>query len=347
MKKKALIIFLLGIIYFTGSTIIDAGSFKTIKNEFNGELVQIYESMSGPEDLDIDRENGLLFISSSDRWTLREGKSAENDGIYLLDIDSGAKPEKIKTDYSGEFHPHGISFLKKDSASFLFVVNHKSKGDFVELFKFEKDQLYHIRTFSDPMMCCPNDLVAVDVDKFYVTNDHGNKDGFMRVLEDYLKIASSYLLYFDGTEYRKAYEGLNYANGVAISNDGQQLYLTHTTGRQMLTFDRKPETGYLDIKSTLELGTGVDNITVDEEGNIWIAAHPKLFSFVEHSKNPAKNSPSELLKVTPHESNTFSIERVFTNDGSQLSGSSVGITYKGEVFIGVVFENKLLRGKLN
>jgi arylesterase/paraoxonase len=264
-----------------------------------------------------------------------------------LDIDSGAKPEKIKTDYSGEFHPHGISFLKKDSASFLFVVNHKSKGDFVELFKFEKDQLYHIRTFSDPMMCCPNDLVAVDVDKFYVTNDHGNKDGFMRVLEDYLKIASSYLLYFDGTEYRKAYEGLNYANGVAISNDGQQLYLTHTTGRQMLTFDRKPETGYLDIKSTLELGTGVDNITVDEEGNIWIAAHPKLFSFVEHSKNPAKNSPSELLKVTPHESNTFSIERVFTNDGSQLSGSSVGITYKGEVFIGVVFENKLLRGKLN
>ena len=347
MKKKALIIFLLGIIYFTGSTIIDAGSFKSIKNEFNGEVVQIYTSMSGPEDLDIDRENGLLFISSSDRWALRNGKSASNDGIYVLDIESNESPKKLETNYSGDFHPHGISFLKKDSTSFLFVVNHNSKGDFVELFKFEKHQLDHLRTFSSPMMCCPNDLVAVDIDKFYVSNDHGNEDGLMRVLEDYLKLASSYLLYFDGTEYRKAYEGLNYANGVAISNDGKQLYLTHTTGRQMLTFDRKPETGYLDIKSTLELGTGVDNITIDEEGNIWIGAHPKLFSFVEHSKDPTKNSPSELLKVTPHESNTFSIQRIFTNDGTDLSGSSAGISFRGEVFIGVVFENKLLRGKLN
>ena len=347
MKKKALIILLFGIIYFTGSTIIDAGSFKTIKNEFNGEVIQVYESMQGPEDLDIDRENGLLFISSSDRWALRKDKPAPNDGIYVLNIESGEEPKKIETDYSGNFHPHGISLLKKGEETFLFVVNHNSNGDFVERFKYENSRLYHQKSFSDPTMCCPNDLVAVDEDKFYVTNDHGNKVGLMRVFEDYLKIASSYLLYFDGTEYRKAYEGLNYANGVAISNDGQQLYLTHTTGREMLTFNRKPESGYLDIKNTLKLGTGVDNITVDEVGNIWIGAHPKLFSFVEHSKDTSKNSPSELLKITPHKSNTFSIERVFTNDGSQLSGSSVGISFNGEVFIGVVFENKLLRGKLD
>jgi arylesterase / paraoxonase len=206
----------------------------------------------------------------------------------LLNLNGRNPPIKLETNYKDDFHPHGISYLNKNDTSFLFVINHNDKGEFVESFIIENNYLFHQKTFSNELMSCPNDLVAVDVDKFYVTNDHGNKQGIMRILEDYLEIASSYLIYFDGDNYRKAYEGLNYANGVAISNDGLELYLTHTTGRELLTFDRNPANGYLDIKSTLRLGTGADNINIDEDDNIWIGAHPKLFSFVEHSKNPSK-----------------------------------------------------------
>jgi len=67
---------------------------------------------------------------------------------------------------------------------------------------------------------------------------------------------------------------------------------------------------------------------------------------VEHVGNPAKKSPSEVLKITPHGSKVFGVEKVYVNDGEQLSGSSVAVTYKGEIFIGAVFEKKLLRGKL-
>ncbi len=346
MKKKFVIIFLLGIIYFTGSTIIDSGTFKTIENKFDGQVTTIYNSMAGTEDLAIDRERGLLFISSSDRWALRDGKEAPDDGVYLLQLDSGTLPVKLRTNYNGDFHPHGISFFKQNGDSFLYVINHNDKGDFVEAFQFKNNELIHIQTFQNELMSCPNDLVVVGKNKFYVTNDHGNKEGIMRTMEDYLKIPSSYLIYFDGETFSKAYDDLNYANGVAVSHDGRKLYLTHTTGRELLTFNRNPENGFLEVESTLKLGTGVDNINIDEKGNIWVGAHPKLFAFVEHAGNPSKKSPSEVLKITPHGPKVFGVEKVYMNDGEQLSGSSVAVVYKGEIFIGAVFEKKLLRGKL-
>ncbi|MDP4679171.1 MAG: hypothetical protein NWS46_02270 [Cyclobacteriaceae bacterium] len=67
MRRKFIIILLLGLVYFTGTTLIDAGSFKTVINQFDGQVVKVYDSVVGPEDLDIDRERGLLYISSSDR----------------------------------------------------------------------------------------------------------------------------------------------------------------------------------------------------------------------------------------------------------------------------------------
>lgn len=347
MKKKFIVILLLAIIYFTGSTLIDAGTFKVVESKFDGKVLRIYNNMAGPEDLDVDEENGLIFISSSDRRLIKEGKESPNDGIYLLPLDVAAEPSKLPTTLEGPFHPHGISFFKKEDKSYLLAVNHTQKGDFVEAFQFENQQLKHLATYEDPMMCCPNDLVAVDKDKFYVTNDHGNKEGAWRVLEDYLKIPSSYLLYHDGHMFSKAYEELNYANGVDVSNDGRKLYLTHTTGRELLTFDRNPESGFLEIRNTLKLGTGVDNINVDKDGNIWVAAHPKLFSFVEHANNAKKKSPSQIIKITPHGQDAFGVDEIYTNNGEEISGSSAVVSYNGQIFVGTVFENKLLHANLN
>ena len=346
MNKKIVVLILLAIIYFTGSMLIDGGTFKTVKNKFDGEIVTIYQDLHGTEDLDIDREKGLLFISSSDRWSLKAGNRAQDDGIYVLQLDSGNRPIKLSLEnYREEFHPHGISFFKQNGQSYLYVINHNENGSSVVLFQYMEDRLSHLKSIKDEMMCCPNDLVAVDTDKFYVTNDHGNKDGIMRKMEDYMRIASSYLLYYDGSAFIKAYEDLNYANGVALSNDGKTLYLTHTTGRELLTFDRNPDTGFLAINTSLKLGTGVDNITVDENDIVWVGAHPKLFAFVAHAGNPEKESPSEVIKITPYPPDTYGVDRVYQNDGKQLSGSSVALSYKGELLVGAVFEKKLLRLK--
>ena len=343
MKKYVVIIILVVIAIFIGNTLYRAGSFKSIKNHSELNDIKVYTSLAGPEDFDIDKENGWMFISATDRWKLARGEKG-NDGIFLFYPEKNIAPRKLITTYSGEFHPHGISYLKKDGENYLFVINHNKEGSSVELFRYKNDTLFHLVSIKDKMMCCPNDLVAVDTDKFYVSNDHGKKKGLMRTLEDYLRLPNSYLLYFDGRQFSKVYDKLNYGNGVAVSNDKKTIYLTETTGSKISVFDRNPATGKLTFRFDKNLNTGLDNITIDAEDNLWVAAHPKLFDFVGHAKNPEKKSPSQVFKLEPKGLSDLTVTEVYLNDGTQISGSSVALHYHDKVYVGCVFENKFLQG---
>ena len=346
--KKFSIILILVIGFFLIKLFYQAGQFKTINSHFKGSVSNIYHNMAGPEDLQLDYQTGFLFISSATR---RQPEGSENspdsyrDGIYLLDIHQDELPKLLTTNYSGEFHPHGISLLRKDSILYVFVVNHNDKGDFVESFRFNNDALEHLATYSSPSMCCPNDLIATDIDKFYVTNDHGAKGGLMRIFEDYLRIPRSTLLYYDGESYSKAAGPFNYANGVNMSVDRNRLYLATTTGTSVVVFDVNDD-GTLKRKGTTDLGTGVDNIDVDEAGNLWIGGHPKLLDFVNHAKDSTKFSPSQVLKLTPVGDYDFTVEEIYLNDGSEISGSSSAVFYNNELFIGVVLDHTVLRASL-
>ena len=341
--KRFLVILILVVGFFLLKTFYQAGQFKSIDPHFDGEVTKIYTNMPGPEDLQIDHETGVMFISSSAR---REDGDSNKDGIYVLDLTSAENPTLLPNDYTGSFHPHGISILRKDSTLYVFVINHNDTGDYIEKFKFNGSSLKHLASYSSPDMCCPNDLVAIDVDKFYVSNDHGAKTGIMRILEDYIRIPRSALFYYDGNSFTKAAGPFNYANGVNVSNDKSRLYLTTTTGASIITFDVHDDAS-LSRRGTTDLGTGVDNIDIDEDGNLWIGAHPKLLDFVSHAKDSTSNSPAQVLKLVPVGDYSFSVEEIYLNDGREISGSSVGVYYKNELFIGVVFDHTLLRASLS
>jgi arylesterase/paraoxonase len=351
MKRKTvfiIIIAVLGILaLYILNTLYSAGVFKTLKPHLEGTIKTIYTTMPGTEDLDIDYQKGLLFISSTDRWEQLKGKPVEG-GIYLLQLDSGIAPRKLPTTYKGVFRPHGISFFSKEGGDYLFVVNHRSDDDsYVELFQFKNDTLFYKKSFSDRLLFSPNDVVGVDSNQFYVTNDHGTKKGKGRMAEDYLRLPWSYLIYYNGAQFTKAYEGLTYGNGVNVSNDGSKLYVTHTTGRELLTFSRNKQTGELKLLDKLNLESGLDNIHVDDEGNLWIASHPKMLKFIGHAKDSINKSPSQVFKLTPATNGTdYTVEEVYLNEGEQLSGSSVAVQYKNELLVGVVFDHKVLRATL-
>jgi len=348
MIKMVGITLIIVIGYLVVSTLYFSGAFNNIEEHNELLDVYIYNNMAGTEDLAVINEKGLLFISSTDHWKLSEKKVVDSDGIYLLDLNSEKTPVLLQTNFQDEFHPHGISYLSKNGKDYIFAVNHNNQGDFVELFEFKNNSLNHIRTFENEIMCCPNDLVAVDLDKFYVTNDHGSTKGnIMRIFEDYLRIAKSYVLYFDGKDYTKVYDKLNYANGIAISGDGKKLYVTETTGRKLSVLDRNIESGLLNLHTVVQTDTGLDNISLDIDGNLWIASHPKLLDFVAHSRNFVNISPSQVLKFTAKENDEFEISEVYLNSGREMSGSSSALLYKDKLYIGVVFENRLLRGTYN
>jgi arylesterase/paraoxonase len=123
--------------------------------------------------------------------------------------------------------------------------------------------------------------------------------------------------------------------------------VTHTTGRELLTFSRNKETGELKLLNKLNLQSGLDNIHVDDEDNLWIACHPKMLKFIGHAKDSINKSPSQVFKLIPATNGTnYIVEEVYLNEGEQLSGSSVAVHYKTDFFVGVVFDHKVLRATL-
>jgi len=343
--KRAIIIFIVVIVFFVVKLFYQAGQFKWIDNYFTGSDIVVYNNMPGPEDMQVDYQTGLLFISATNRRKM--DPNSTEDGIYLFDTRSQALPKLLPTTFTGEFHPHGISLLRIDTSLYVFAVNHNSQGEFIERFKFEKNALTHLTSYSSAKMCCPNDVVAMDIDKFYVTNDHGTNKGLMRTLEDYLRIARSSIVYFNGNEFTTEVKSILYANGINKSLDNKFIYAASTTGGSLLVYSIGSN-GSLIEHHIEELGTGVDNIDIDEDGNLWIGAHPKLLDFVSHAKDSTNISPSQVLKLVAHDNNqSFTVKEIYMNDGSEISASSVAVYYKKELFIGVVLDYSLLRAKMN
>ena len=349
---KAAIITVIVLALVVGGLIVktyyDAGEFKKINPHFNAECKAISGVLSS-EDITIDLKTGLAFISSADRRTQWSNSSHVQKGaIYGLDLNlRDPELENLTGDFAEEFNPHGIGlWIGKNGNPSLFVVNHRQDGHFVEIFDFKDNRLIHRESIEGALMHSPNDVIPVGPGAFYVTNDHGNTSELGRAVEEYLQLARSLVLYYDGNDFRIVAEGLAYANGINLSPDGKTVYVAATVGQEVCVYDRDKGTGDLKLRHTLELGTGPDNIEVDERGNLWIGCHPKLLTFVKYSKDPEELSPSQVLKVTARKPGSYTVEEIYLNSGEPLSGSSVAAVFGDTLLIGSVFDPRLLLCKL-
>ncbi len=344
MLKRIIILLILVIGFFFLQLFIRAGQFKTIVNKPAGEVVAVYRNLPGPEDMQADYVLHKMFIAAANRRP--SNSNAKPDGIYLLDLASMAPPYLLATTYTKDLHPHGLSLWSEDTLIYLYVVNHNEEGDFVEKFLYTgSDTLQHLASYSSPLMCCLNDVAATGPSSFYVTNDHGSRAGFSRKVEDYLNIGRASVVYFDGSQYRKVARHLNYANGINYDRRHDKLYVATTTGKALLSFTIEADGGLI-REHVVDLETGLDNIDIDRQGNLWIAAHPKMLDFLKHAADSTNYSPSQVVKLMPTNEG-FDVEDVYINDGSEFSASSVAVSTGTELFIGGVFDHKLLRIKLN
>ena len=346
MFKSAIITLIVLALLVAGlivKTYYDAGEFKKINPHFNAECKAISGVLSS-EDITIDPKTGMAFISSADRRTQWSSSSDEQKGaIYGLDLNS-RDPELVNltADFSKEFNPHGIGLWIGGNGKSLFVVNHRQDGHFVEIFDFKNNRLIHRESIQGSLMHSPNDVIPVGPRAFYVTNDHGNKSELGRVVEEYLQLARSLVLYYDGHDFRIVAEGLAYSNGINLSPDGRTVYVAATVGQEVCVYDRDKGTGDLKLRHTIDLGTGPDNIEVDESGNLWIGCHPKLLTFVKYSKDPQELSPSQVLNVTVQKPGLYTVDEIYLNKGEPLSGSSAAAVFGNTMLIGSVFDTRLL-----
>jgi arylesterase/paraoxonase len=351
MKKKLLLglgVLLAVVAGFVLKTLSDAGQFKRLAPHFAGRCTPV-PGMPGAEDITFHPTLGYAYVSSDDRRATQAGRPVPG-GIYRYDPASSAPPVLLTGSFSRDFHPHGISlFVAPDGTQTLYVVNHpEAGGQQLEQFEVGADgMLIHRKTLRDPALVSPNDIVAMDADRFYVTNDHGYPPGAMQVLEEYLQLSLGNVLYFDGQGFREVIRGTTYANGINRSPDGTTVYLAQAVGQSVSVYARDPASGALTERQTLQLGTGPDNIEVDAQGHLWIASHPKLLDFAAHARDVTgkTRAPAQVLRLKPA-GDTLEVEEVFLDDGRQTAGLAVAAVSGKRMLLGPIFEPDLLSCEL-
>ncbi|WP_304233956.1 SMP-30/gluconolactonase/LRE family protein [Jiulongibacter sediminis] len=348
MKKIVNGLFTLLILLFlcVGFILKESGVFRKIAPHFDGTAEEI-NSPAGIEDLTIDHSNGDIYFAGTDRrhsektGAIYKANSHQKD-FNLIDI-SKDFPDT-------EFRPHGISLLKKDGKTYLFVVNHRNKEHVITRLDYVNDSLTGFREFRDPLMISPNDILAIDTATFYFSNDHSLPKGTERTIKDFLLDKNGFLVLYHQDKAKKVTQNMAYANGINISPDGQYVYVSATTEKKVFVYQKDPQNHTLKLIDDHNTGTGVDNIEIDQYGNLIVGAHPKMLKFLGHAQQPENRSPSQILKIVylPETDYKFLQEELYLNNGDPLSGSSVGAYFEkkdgsNDLFIGSVFESKILR----
>ena len=338
--KKPLLILLFLIIVFAVYTFISTGFFRTIENKFDGKILQKIE-LPGAEDIMVSRLDSFAIVSSTKGRALPR-VNKETGGLYFIDLkNNNFTPIHLTADFKQEFAPHGISMMKIDSTYKILAINHTSDSHTIEVFNLNGKSLQHEKTLEHPSMVSPNDVVLVDENRFYFTNDHKYTDGFMRYVEDYGGLSISNVMYFDGNNYNEVADEIAYANGINIDKK-QSLVFVASPRKFLIKVYQKNDDGSLTFIEDIDCGTGVDNIEFDVDGNLWIGAHPTLLHFAEYAKGNLEISPSELIKINYRGKGDYTIEQMYMENGTEMSASTVAATFGDLILMGNVMDKHFL-----
>ncbi|MDT8438992.1 MAG: SMP-30/gluconolactonase/LRE family protein [Wenzhouxiangellaceae bacterium] len=335
----------------------DAGLFREVRVQHLGAC-RVVEGVPGPEDMAWDAETGFVYISSQHRHAAIAGRPVPG-AIWRYRPGAPASLRNLTPAATIDFRPHGVSLVRNaEGRRRLFVINHPGGNLFdrrtdwpahlprhtVEVFDVSTDGLMPVATHADALIRTPNDIAAVDFERYYFTNDHGIESGWKRTLEDWLRRPWASVVYFDGREYRTVAEGLNYANGIALSDNGERVYVAETTRSRIREYTRDAATGGLTEQRPIAIGFGVDNLVIHPgDGALWLAGHVNLFAFLGHARDAGNLSPSIAARIDLKEG---SVETVFMDDGQLLSGSSVAVRAGDYLLIGAVFSPHLVECRL-
>lgn len=329
---------------FIGRILWLGGAFTRIRPHFAGDC-RLIDGPVGAEDITINQRTGRAYISASDRRAGFAGRPVAG-ALWAYDLtDPAAQPVNLTPDAGAEFQPHGVSlWIEPDGSETLFIISHPAPGrgwppHVVEIADLRDGGLQHRATLSDPRLIMPNDLVAVGIDRFYLTNTHAHPPGFLQTLETYLQLRGATVLSYGPGGFRIALSRLVFPNGINVSPDGRTIYVAAMTGQSVLVYERDPATDGLTLRDEIPIGSGGDNIEVDTEGGLWIGSHPKLLAVPKHAADASVAAPAQVLRIP---AGSRSVEEIYLSDGQPLSAASVGARYGNRLLIGQIFGRGIL-----
>ena len=339
-RKRIFYLLLTLLVLYIANIFISTGYFRTIENKFEGEILKKIH-LVGAEDITISHLDSFAIISSTARKRIPNTEQ-ETGGLYFLDLKTNNyKPIHLTNNFKKPFAPHGISLFKKDSSYTIAAINHTTEGEFIEIFNLVDEKLTHQKTLKNELIFSPNDIVLLDENRFYFTNDHKYKHGIQRLAEDYLGLSISNVIYFDGKNYTEVADGIAYANGINFDAKRNLLFVASPRAFLVKVY-HKNDDGSLNFIEDINCNTGVDNIEFDTENNLWIGSHPNLLGFSAYAKGKKEISPSEIIKINYKEKGDFTIKQIYMEDGSSMSASTVAATFGNLILTGNVMDDAFL-----
>jgi len=296
--------------------------------------------ISGAADLEAFPEENIVFMSSYD-----ERADAERGQIIRFDLDNPLDDTSWRDRTGGRpllFRPGGIDLYQERLPSGLllrrlFVVNHE--GPEVLIFNILNDgRLELVERFGDERLTSPNDVVATGPKSFYVSNDTASGRQSVRGKADFLfGIPTGEILHFDGTDWEVSVEGLKFPNGLALSDEGDVLYVAEMRAEAIRMFDRDPTTKILEGNQRVALGSFPNNLSVDAEGRLLVGAIPQPFAYEAFSENLREVAPSQVLRV-----NGGSKEVLYQDGGRELSAATVAAPVGNKTLVGTGGDDRFL-----
>jgi len=321
------------------------GVFATVTPGFAGACRTV-PGPAGPADLVFDDQGKIVFVAATDRRARRQ--PAAQDGIYAYAYaKAGARLEKL-AGTPADFHPTGISLYRGSEGGLtLMAINRRAdKTNAIAIFQVSYQngmpRLAEVGSIGGGALVSPSAIAAVDEDRFYVVNDHAGSSALGRWLDDTLVLPGADIAYFDGIKFTMVANGLNTPGGAALSGDGRYLYVPQAYPRTLLTFERNPFTGRLSQAGELFIPSNLDKASVAADGAIWLGSHPKAFATARYRNHLTKPAPSEIFRVGVKDGIPQTADLVYANSGAQIGASSVGLAADGHLFIGSLYDAKIL-----
>ncbi|MCC5793108.1 MAG: SMP-30/gluconolactonase/LRE family protein [Chromatiales bacterium] len=324
------------------------GAFRSIERDFAGECRSIPLAGSS-EDIEPDRERNFVYLSLLDRAGLVRGEAVQGDILRIDMADPTLTPQPALRSRPVHFRPHGMSlYIDGRGQRHLFVINHPAdranEPELVELFReVEPGEFEHVRSFSNPQMNSPNDMVAVGPEQFYAANDKVTGGAIAGTLQQF-GIGGSPLVYFDGDRAETVVANIALGGGIAASADGRTLYVAETAARRLRVLERTGTGGEVAERARIPLGTSPDNVDVHPDGSIWVGAHPNVMALIRHFVRGTP-APSQVLRIDLSGDAPL-IEQIYLDTGEEIPASSVGVSIDGRLLIGSITARQVLACEL-
>ncbi|CAG1981710.1 unnamed protein product [Fusarium graminearum] len=331
--------------------------------------------MEACEDMWLSQSTRQLFLVCSDpiardAWfpnvgALNISGRSQRDSIVALDIDkpvgTSFEPRTLKTEGFAGTSGDGIINIagftgidNSDGSIDLLVTNMRpsvdaESGNYLDQFVHGANttvehfttgagpnELKHVRTFADAGITTPNRVAVMDDKTFYVANDHGpHMMGWRHHLSPILGFANINVCK-PNTPCKEVSSSLKFPNGLAIH--GNTLYVPDSIRGTLTIYNILPNK---DLKKVdeIKLNYGLDNVSIDENGDLWIAAFPVGIEIYKANKDPYNaHPPSAVLRVRKVDGE-WKVDKVLEDkDGEVLPAATTALhdAKTGRIFLSSV-----------